>query len=88
MTYVSSQARGQRGAAAAALHHSHSNTRSLTHSSGPGIKPASSQMLVGFIAAEPQRDLLLWSFLMVEKYSTDYHNLFSKLPIERYLDCF
>ena len=34
----------------------HGNTRSLTHWSRPGIKPASSWMLVGF--AEPQGELL------------------------------
>ena len=31
------------------LHHSHSNTGSLTHWARPGIKPASSRILVGFI---------------------------------------
>jgi len=31
MVYGSSQARGRIGAAAASLHHSHSNTGSLTH---------------------------------------------------------
>ena len=36
----SSQARGQIRAAAAGLHRSHSNTRSLTHWLRPGIKPA------------------------------------------------
>ena len=30
---------------------------SLTHGARPGIEPASSRMLVGFITAEPQRDL-------------------------------
>ena len=44
--YGSSQARGQIGAAAAGLHHSHSNARSLTHCMRPGIKPASSWVLV------------------------------------------
>ena len=37
VVYESSQARGQIGAAAAGLHHGHSNTRSLTHWVGPGI---------------------------------------------------
>ena len=61
----SSQARGQIGAAAASLHHSHSsarselclqptpqltsNTRSLTHWARTGIEPTSSWMLVGFL---------------------------------------
>ena len=59
--------RGWIGAAAASLHHSHSNARSepslpptpqlgshrsLTHWVRPGIEPMSSWMLVGFIIAE------------------------------------
>ena len=32
--------------------------RSLTHGVGPGIEPSSSWKLVGFITAEPQRELL------------------------------
>ena len=47
--YGGSQARGQIGAAAASLHHSHSNTRSLTHWAGPGFKPTTSWFLVGFV---------------------------------------
>ena len=35
-----------------------SNTRSLTHWAGPGVKPTSSWILVGFFTAEPQ-----WEFL-------------------------
>ena len=73
MAYGSSQARGWIGswiwAAAAGLHHRHSNTRSkpclwlttahgnagsLTHCLGSGNKPTSSWILVGFITAEPQ----------------------------------
>ena len=50
----SSQAKGQIGAAAAGLHHSHSNARSVTHWVRPGIKPASSWIPVGFITAEAQ----------------------------------
>ena len=46
--YGSSQSRGQIGAAAAGLHHSHSNSRSLTHRVRPGIKPTSSWILAGF----------------------------------------
>ena len=71
--YAGSQARGQIGAAAAGLHHSHSNARSklqsltyttahgnngsLTHRGRPGIKPVSSWILVGF---EP----VLWELLL------------------------
>ena len=63
--YGNSQARGPIGAAAASLCHSHSNARSeprlpptpqlaatpdpLTHWARPGIKPASSWILVGFL---------------------------------------
>ena len=77
VAYGGSQARGQIGAVAAGLHHSHSNARSepsatyttthgnaisLTHWVRPGIKPASSWMLVRFIFTEPQWELL-WPFL-------------------------
>ena len=47
--YESSQARGQIRAASSSLHHSHSHTRSLTHWARPGIQPASSWTLVGFL---------------------------------------
>ena len=72
MAYGGSQARGWIGAIAAGLHHCHSNmgsepclrpttahgnTRSLTHSARPGIKPLSSWMLVRFISAKPWREL-------------------------------
>ena len=71
-TYGYSQARGWTEAVAAGLCHSHaksdpdpshvydlchSNTRSLPHWVRPGIKPASSWILVGFIIAEPQWEL-------------------------------
>ena len=64
MAYGSSQVRGRIGAVAASLHHSHSNigskrvrdlstahgdARSLTHWARPGIKLASSWILVGFV---------------------------------------
>ena len=71
--YGSSQARGRSRAAPAPLHHSHSNlenratsvtyttvqgnARSLTYCVRPGIKPASSWVLVGFVIAEPQQEL-------------------------------
>ena len=57
MAYGSSQPRGGIGAAAASLHHSHSNAESLTHWARPGIKPESSRILVGIVTAEPQWDL-------------------------------
>ena len=48
-TYESSQARGQIRAVTAGIHHGHSNARSLTHWTRPGIKPTSSWMLVRFL---------------------------------------
>ena len=61
MAYGSSQVRGWIGATAAGLCHSHSNTRSLNHWAGPGIKPASSWILVRFLThwttiGTPERD--------------------------------
>ena len=66
----SSQARGHIGATAAGLCHSHSNEGSELHLRPtpqlmatsteplrPGIKPASSWILVGFVTAKPQREL-------------------------------
>ena len=60
--YGGSQARGQIGAVTASLNHSHSNTRSPTHWSRPGIKPASSWILVRFVSAEPPQELQAWPF--------------------------
>ena len=72
VAYWSFQARGQTGPTAAGLHHSHSNsgseprlwhipqlmvTGSPTHWVRPGIEPASSWTLVGFISAAPQGEL-------------------------------
>ena len=69
----SSQARGWIRATAAGLPHSHSNARSEPHLqltphltamrdpliywAGPDIKPASSQISLGFVSAEPQQEL-------------------------------
>ena len=55
--YGISKARGQIGATAAGLHHSHSSSRSLTHWARPGIKPTFSWILVGFVTAEPWQEL-------------------------------
>ena len=64
VAYGSSQARDRIGAAAASLHHSHSNARSkprlgptpahssarsLTHWAGRGMEPASSQIIGSFL---------------------------------------
>ena len=40
---------GPIGAVAAGLHHSHGNAGSLTHGARPGIEPATSWFLVGFV---------------------------------------
>ena len=75
--YESSHGRWQIEAAAAGLHHSHSDTGSqspsvtyteaygdtgsLTHWTRPGIKPVSSWIPVRFVTTEPQRELPLVS---------------------------
>ena len=71
--YEDSQARHLIGAVADGLCHSHSNarseprlpptpqlTRSLTHWARPGIEPATSWFLAGFISTVPGRELLSW----------------------------
>ena len=87
VAYAGSQARGRIRAVAAGLIHSnmrsepctpyttaHGNARSLTHWKRPGIKPASSQMLVRFISAEPQWELHSLGFQMRgESLITTYH---------------
>ena len=70
--YRSSLARGRIRATTASLHHSHSNVGSelhlqLQHSHGnggsptrcakPGIEPASSWLLAGFVSTAPQQEL-------------------------------
>ena len=40
----------------------HSNAGSLTHWEGPGIKPASSWILVGIVSTEPQWELPILTF--------------------------
>ena len=76
--YGSSQARGQIWTIAADLHHSHSkcqiwavsvnytttlsNAGSLTHWASPGIELTSSWILVGFVTAELQLELLFTFF--------------------------
>ena len=76
--YGSSQATGQFGATAAGqLYHSHSNSEAELHlqptpwlmaiQARPGIEPASSWILVGFVSAAPQWELPDIFFLMDEK---------------------
>ena len=76
--YGGSQPRGQIGAAAAGLHHSHSNAEFEPHlrptpqlaamsdpQPRPGIEPTSSWILVGFISAELQWTLLAGGTIFV-----------------------
>ena len=58
VAYGRSQARGRIRATAVGLHHSHSNDGSPTHWSRPRIEPASSWILVRFVSAVPQWELL------------------------------
>ena len=78
--YGSSQARGQIRAVAAHLYHSHSSVGSKPHllpipqlqqrriinPVRPGIEPASSWILAGFVIAEPQQELLDGSNLTLQ----------------------
>ena len=66
-------------AVAAVLHHSHSNTRSLTHWAGPEMEPTSSWILVGLATAELQWELQ-------PKYILDMSTLFSFLCLLRLED--
>ena len=84
MAYESSQARGLIRVIPVRLHHSHSNTgfepclwpnttahgnaRSLTYWERPGIEPASSWILVRFINTEPQWELQIDQFFIVNIY--------------------
>ena len=76
-SYGGSQARGQIGAVATGLRHSHSNmgselclqptpqhsnARSLTQAARPGIVPAASHLLLRYVSAEPEQDLPILRF--------------------------
>ena len=82
--YWSSLARSQIRAAAAGLHHSHSNTvwaasaahttahgnaRSLTHWARPEIEPVSSWILIEFLTAVPRWELQIVAFYDIGIYS-------------------
>ena len=45
------------------LHHILCKTKSLTHWARPGIEPTSSWLLVRFVSAEPQQELLKLGFI-------------------------
>ena len=71
VAYGVSKARGRKGAVAASLHHSHSNTFITAHSSvgsltywvRPEIEPVSSWMLVRFVFSVPHRSSIFSVFL-------------------------
>ena len=77
--YASSQARGWIGVAAASHSHSHARFKPhlklmpqlmatldpLIHWARPGIEPSSSWILIRFITAEPQWELLEWVLHLV-----------------------
>ena len=63
--YGSSQARGQIRAASLTCTTAHGNAGPLTHRVRPGIEPASSGILVRFVATEPQWDPLKSLFLIL-----------------------
>ena len=44
-------------AASATYTTTHGNPRSLTHWARPGIEPATSWLLIGFVSTEPQQEL-------------------------------
>ena len=70
--YGGSQAKGLIGAAAAGLHHSHSNAGSLTHCARPGIEPATTWFLVGLVSEAPQWELLTLLFFVSEGLAQDH----------------
>ena len=91
----SSQAKGWIRATAASLHHSHAGSEPSLQPTPqlmatpdpppwvrPGIEPASSWILVGFVAAAPQWDLLDVSYLIKSNYPLSY-----KKPIGQALLC-
>ena len=62
--YGSSQAGGQIVTTAAGLHHSHSNSGSLTHWLRPKFEPTSSRIPVEFISVEPWQELQNFQLLI------------------------
>ena len=81
--YGGSQARGQIWDRATGRHHSHSNTKSLTHWERPGIKPVSSRMLVRFISSKPWQELWDFNFQLPKlwKLSPREFEQFSKVTV-------
>ena len=58
----------------------HSNTGSPTHWASLGIKPTTSRLLVGFISAVPQRELLFWILMYIKITSSE--NIVLLLPFQ------
>ena len=91
VAYGDSQARGWIGAAAAGLHHSHSNAGSLTHWARPGIEPTSSWMIVRFSSPEPQQELqicflnnlYIYSFSQRRKRSVHLNSLLKEMLLKQ-----
>ena len=70
MAYRGSQARGQIGASAASLHHSHSNAGSELHlqpnnTARPGIEPASLWILVRFVNYWATKGIPVFFLIMI-----------------------
>jgi len=76
VAYGGSQARGIIGATAPGPGNSHSNVRSLTHWVRPGIKPATSWFLDGFISVAARQELLNLNSKPAQRLVCDY--VFSK----------
>ena len=53
----------------------HGNTGALIHRARPGIEPASSWILVGFISAVPQQELPIWAFFLKNRFYWSIDNL-------------
>ena len=60
------------------------NTRSLTHWARPGIKPATSWFLVGFVSTVPWRELLVYYFKFYSKRGVIVCSSFVWLSTEGY----
>ena len=74
VAHGSSQARGPTGAAAAGPHQAHGNAGCLIHRSRPGIKSASSWILVGFPLSQDGNSLKTTTFNM-QLYFATFHTM-------------
>ena len=55
----------------------HGNTRSLTHWARPGIEPATSCLLVGFVSPAPRWELRHFFFFLIEERELDHPQMSS-----------